>query len=237
MKCNLTPQLMKALTAVRTEVKVAKSQFNQFGEFAYRSVEDLTSALNPVCAKHGCGYAMSDRVEVVEGRFYVVATVLFYCEASPEGYIMAEGRAREVEAKKGMDGAQITGACSSYARKYALCGLFGIDSGEDPDQMDNRQSKAPQKPNAKAAAQAVETMANAAVTTNHASPETSAKLKDAATAFADITGKTVSEVMTAVSQTEAMRAVGWKRGDMTEEQATMATAVIQGWIMKKKGNN
>lgn len=138
---------LRALSSVRAALKVKKSQRNSFGGYNYRSLEDITSAVNPICAENECGYFLSDSIEQVGERVYVKATATFYAHEGCEPFSVT-ACAREELSKKGMDAAQVTGAASSYARKYALCGLFGIDSGEDPDQTDNRaQKKRPQSKN------------------------------------------------------------------------------------------
>lgn len=237
MEFNLTPKLMSCLTAVRSELKVSKGQYNKFGGYAYRSLEDITLALNPICQKYRCGYSLSDTVEQRGDRFYVVAHAMFYCEDDPEAYLIVTGEARECEAKKGMDDAQLTGSCSSYARKYALCGLFGIDSGEDPDQMDNRQSrsKAPSKKAPHKVSASKSEAEHAAVKQfSPVTQETASALDDAATAFADIAGKTKSDVFNAVKKSRSVVEAGYAGGDMSEEQAKTALSVVRGWISKKK---
>ena len=134
------PSLYKKLTAVRSAVSVPKGQRNTFAGYDYRSLEDITKAVNPVCQANGCGYFLSDNPEEIAGRVYIKATATFYADDS-EATLAVTAYARECEHKKGMDDAQLTGASSSYARKYALCGLFAIDGGDDPDKMDNRPRK------------------------------------------------------------------------------------------------
>lgn len=126
------------LLQIQAELKVPKGQTNSFGGYKYRSCEDIVEAVKPLCMKHGMVLTLSDTVEEVGGRVYVrsVAT-LREIEREDIAFtnmaITAEGWAREAETKKGMDDAQITGSASSYARKYALNGLFAIDDTKDPD--------------------------------------------------------------------------------------------------------
>lgn len=237
MEFNLTSKLMSCLTAVRSELKVSKGQYNKFGGYAYRSLEDITLALNPICQKHRCGYSLSDTIEQQGDRFYVVAHAMFYCEDDPEAYLIVAGEARECEAKKGMDDAQLTGSCSSYARKYALCGLFGIDSGEDPDKMDNRPAKGKttsEKASRKASAAKSEAEHAAVKQFTPVTPETASVLDDAAVAFADIAGKTKTDVFNAVRKSRSVVEAGYTGGDMSEEQAKAALNVVRGWISRKK---
>lgn len=125
----------EALSAVQSDIAVPKNRTNKFGGYSYRNAEDIMEAVKPACKKHGAAFFVSDSVEYIEGRFYIVATATF---SAGGDIVQAKGYARECDSKKGMDEAQITGSASSYARKYALCGLFGIDGQDDPDAMDNR---------------------------------------------------------------------------------------------------
>ena len=127
---------MSILSNIQVELKAPKSQYNSFGKYKYRSLEDIQEALKPLLQKYGCYLVISDSIEMIGDRFYVVATATLYEEnnkivASNQAY------ARESQTKKGMDDSQITGATSSYARKYALNGLFCIDDTKDADTMDN----------------------------------------------------------------------------------------------------
>ena len=118
------------LNLIQSELKAPKNQRNTFGNYNYRSAEDILEAVKPLLAKHECTMTISDTIVEVGGRVYVKATATFL-----DGDNMTEvcAFAREEETKKGMDAAQITGSASSYARKYALNGLFLIDDTKDPD--------------------------------------------------------------------------------------------------------
>lgn len=120
------------LAAVQRELKAPKGQYNSFGKYKYRSCEDILEALKPVLGKHGCAVTLSDEVAQVGERFYIRATAsIMDCESGERAFNTAF--AREDADKKGMDGSQITGTASSYARKYALNGLFLIDDTKDAD--------------------------------------------------------------------------------------------------------
>lgn len=121
---------MKKLIEIQSELKAPKNQRNTFGNYNYRSAEDILEAVKPLLLKHECTMTISDTIVEVGGRVYVKATATFL-----EGDNITEvsAFAREEETKKGMDAAQITGSASSYARKYALNGLFLIDDTKDPD--------------------------------------------------------------------------------------------------------
>ena len=123
---------MSILQQIQSELKAPKGQKNNFGNYSYRSAEDILSAVKPLLQKHEVSIIISDDIVGVEGRVYVKATAtLFDC-----GLVLlaqSTGFAREALTKKGMDDAQITGSASSYARKYALNGLLCIDDTKDPD--------------------------------------------------------------------------------------------------------
>ena len=120
------------LMTVQTKLRAPKGQYNQFGHYSYRSCEDILEALKPLLAEVGAIVNVSDEVKLIGNRFYVEATAMFLdCETGDS--IIARASAREDESKKGMDLAQVTGSVSSYARKYALNGLFAIDDNKDSD--------------------------------------------------------------------------------------------------------
>ncbi len=133
---------MKELIEIQSELKAPKGQFNKFGNFKYRSCEDILEALKPLLKKTGTALIMTDEIRVVADRFYIEAVVkLFKGEVS----VTVKGLAREPESRKGMDSAQITGATSSYARKYALSGLFAIDDNKDTDHSNGDSQPDPAK--------------------------------------------------------------------------------------------
>ncbi|WP_314347071.1 ERF family protein [Fusobacterium massiliense] len=124
--------IYEKLLNVQTELKAPKNQFNKFGGFKYRSCEDILEALKPVLSKYKLAMIITDDIITVNNRNYVKATVKLF-NTEKEEFIENSAIAREEESKKGMDGSQITGASSSYARKYALNGLFAIDDTKDSD--------------------------------------------------------------------------------------------------------
>lgn len=127
---------MSKLAEIQEAVKAPKNKNNSFGKYKYRNFEDICEAVKPVLAKFDADLTVSDSIENVGNRFYLVATATLSVDGKT---YQAKGYAREGESKTGMDVAQLTGACSSYARKYALCALFLIDGSEDFDEMDNRE--------------------------------------------------------------------------------------------------
>lgn len=122
--------MIEILQKVQTELKAPKDLYNSFGGFKYRSAEGILEAVKPILAAHGLTLTLSDEVVCVGDHNYIKATATIMRDG---GSLSVSAYAREPESKKGMDSAQITGAASSYARKYALNGLFLIDDTKDPD--------------------------------------------------------------------------------------------------------
>ena len=123
------------LAKVQAELKAPKNQYNSFGKYAYRSAEDILSAAKPLCVANGLLLTLSDEIKEIGGRIYVEATATATDTENDNSFVSATASAREPQDKKGMDDSQITGAASSYARKYALNGLFAIDDTKDADTM------------------------------------------------------------------------------------------------------
>lgn len=136
----------RTLQAIQTELKAPKGQYNKFGNYKYRSCEDILEAVKPILAKYGATIIITDDIEVRGDRYYVRATAVLRVGEKVIGTTQAF--AREPEEKRGMDTSQITGTASSYARKYALNGLLLIDDTKDEDSNELREEKA-----AKAASQ------------------------------------------------------------------------------------
>lgn len=125
--------LYEKLSEVQARLKVPKAQYNEFGRYGYRSCEDILEAVKPLCREMKLVLTISDEIVMVGPRFYTKATATLRDAEKPDDSIAVSAFAREEEGKKGMDGAQVTGAASSYARKYALNGLFDIDDTKDSD--------------------------------------------------------------------------------------------------------
>lgn len=121
---------MKQLVEIQNELKAPKSQFNKFGGYKYRNAEDILEAVKPLLFKHKCTLTISDDIVCAGDRIYVKSTAIISNGADS---ISVSAFAREPEAQKGMSESQITGASSSYARKYALNGMFAIDDTKDSD--------------------------------------------------------------------------------------------------------
>ncbi|EME8143314.1 ERF family protein [uncultured Enterococcus sp.] len=119
------------VVTIQTELKAPKGQFNKFGNYKYRSLEDINEALKPLLAREQLQLTVSDELVLIGDRYYVKATATI--SDSDGNYVEVHGYARESKDKKGMDDSQITGTASSYARKYAMNGLFLIDDTKDAD--------------------------------------------------------------------------------------------------------
>lgn len=118
------------LAIIQSKVKAPKGQFNSFGKYHYRSAEDILEAVKQVVNPMGYSITISDTIICAGDRYYIKATATL---SNGKESWSVDGYAREEESKKGMDGSQVTGASSSYARKYALCGLFAMDDTKDSD--------------------------------------------------------------------------------------------------------
>ena len=129
------------LVKIQAELKAPKNQMNAFGKYKYRSAEDIIEAVKPILFKNNCALLISDEIVQVSDRVYVKATAMLIDENNEELPIKVYGWAREEEVKKGMDAAQITGSASSYARKYALNGLFAIDDTKDADSTNEHKDE------------------------------------------------------------------------------------------------
>ena len=129
--------IYEKLLNIQVELKCNKNQYNSFGKYKYRSCEDILEAVKPICKKYNCTLILSDTLENIGERYYIKATALLIDTESEDDLeahsISNTAYAREELEKKGMDGSQITGTASSYARKYALNGLFNIDDTKDAD--------------------------------------------------------------------------------------------------------
>lgn len=128
----------RKLSNIIAELKASKGQYNSFGKYKYRSAEDILEAVKPLINKYGLYAKLSDEILLIGDRYYVQATATITDGVHEE---KAMGLAREPLSKKGMDESQITGTASSYARKYALNGLYQIDDTKDSDTDEHRQEK------------------------------------------------------------------------------------------------
>ena len=133
------------LLVVQQKLKANKTQWNDFGKYNYRSCEDILEAVKPLLASANLTLRLTDEVVAVGGRIYVQARAIL-CAVDSGEEVQTVAYAREDDTKKGMDGCQITGAASSYARKYALNGLFCIDDAKDSDFTNAQPKDQPKEP-------------------------------------------------------------------------------------------
>lgn len=126
-------EIYNKLNFIQQNLKAPKDQFNSFGGYKYRSCESILEAVKPALAETETTVTLSDGIEAVGGRVYVRSTATLTDIKNPHDCITVTAYAREEDTKKGMDASQVTGAASSYARKYALNGLFCIDDNKDSD--------------------------------------------------------------------------------------------------------
>ena len=136
---------MTRVAKVQAELKAPKNQYNTFGKYKYRSCEDILEAAKPLCVQHGIVLTVNDTVDLIGDRYYIRATATLH-DTESDATLSNEASAREENEKKGMDAAQLSGATSSYARKYALNGLFSIDDTKDADTDEFTTQSAAKKP-------------------------------------------------------------------------------------------
>lgn len=134
--------IYEKLMNVQASLKAPKGQYNSFGKYKYRSCEDIVESVKPLLKQYGLMLCMTDEVIQVGERFYIKATATVF-DIADGNVVVVSALAREEETKKGMDGSQVTGASSSYARKYALNGLFAIDDTKDSDSTNTHGQDAP----------------------------------------------------------------------------------------------
>lgn len=132
---------LEILTAIQTKLVAPKNQYNSFGKYNYRNVEDILEALKPLLAEYQSAVTLTDEMVIVGDRIYLQATAILH---TPHGTIPNTAYAREPSERKGMDPAQVSGATSSYARKYALGGLFACDDNKDPDHNNKGEKENPE---------------------------------------------------------------------------------------------
>lgn len=137
--------ILEKLNIIQSKLKAPKGQYNKFGNYAYRSCEDILEALKPLLAETKTVLTIRDDIEFIGDRYYLRAICTLHDAESGEK-IENAAYARETDTKKGMDAAQITGSVSSYARKYALNGLFSIDDTKDSDSNENQRQTNSGKP-------------------------------------------------------------------------------------------
>lgn len=236
------------LADVQHELSVPKGRTNKFGGYTYRSLEDINAAAKTVCEKHRCGYVFRDEIVPMSAgddvRWYLKATVEFFAEGCA-AHVESTAMAREEDMKKGIDEAQITGLASSYARKYAACALFAIDSGEEVDAMDNGgknaggsvrpRERAYKRDNEKREGSTVPSVVVSQSASQPASEEKMSALMASALEYATLRGRKTADVISALDDTKRLKAMGASAADgYTEAQADAAIGILEGWIAKAK---
>lgn len=144
--------IYEKLMNIQKELKAPKGQYNSFGKYKYRSCEDILESVKPLLEKYKVTIILTDKLEQIGERYYIRATAILF-DTESDNSIENTAYAREEETKKGMDGSQITGTSSSYARKYALNGLLLIDDTKDADTdeftKENNKGKTKEEPKEK----------------------------------------------------------------------------------------
>lgn len=140
--------IYEKLSNIQAQLKASKNQWNKFGRYYYRNCEDILEAVKPLCFKNRTTLTLKDEVTLIGNRYYIKAYATLQDWDSDKN-IVVEAIARESDTKKGMDDCQITGTASSYARKYALNGLFNIDDSKDSDTNENKTEKEEREKEAK----------------------------------------------------------------------------------------
>ena len=147
--------IYEKLSAIQVKLNAPKKQYNSYGRYNYRSCEDILEGLKPHLEETKTAVTVNDEIVLIGERYYVKATATLHdCESDKS--VSNTAYAREEITKKGMDASQITGSTSSYARKYALNGLFCIDDVKDADTRDNRQKEAEEQAKAESEAKDIE---------------------------------------------------------------------------------
>lgn len=221
-----------ALQAVQRELKAPKSQYNSFGKYNYRSCEDIVEGVKPLLNENGLILTMSDEIVSVADRVYVKATCKVTDIATGDS-VETTAMAREPMEKKGMDSAQVTGTSSSYARKYALNGLFAIDDTKDADTNEYRQTaqNAPQQ--AKQSKPSNYTKAPAKTATNGAQDAMRVK------AMQDLT-KEMHRMGVSGAEVSAIAGVHFNKTsttEMTTNEICQLTNSLEEWILAESKAN
>lgn len=187
--------LYEKVSKLQAELKCNKSQYNSFGKYNYRSCEDITEAIKPYLTQLGLALIMNDEVVFIDGRFYIKSTATLINTEDGEK-ISSTAYAREEDAKKGMDASQVTGAASSYSRKYALNALLCLDDTKDAD-ASNTHSKESTTPNIQSRPQQRPTN-NQTSSRNSTSANVSITLEEATNTImpaGKFAGKTLGEIL------------------------------------------
>lgn len=170
--------IYEKLSAIQAELNAPKNQYNSYGGFYYRNCEDILNALKPLCKAQKTVLVIADNLLQIGDRYYVESVATLH-DLESKDHIEVTAYAREEETKKGMDGSQVTGASSSYARKYALNGLFCIDDAKDSDYTNGIQNAPKAAPQAQKQPESVNTRSE------QKTPQNGAKCQECGTWISD----------------------------------------------------
>lgn len=227
-------EIYKKLFEIQQNLKAPKGQYNSFGNYKYRSAEDILEAVKPHLAetktvlvmndeirREGC-YRKTEDYDTIEDYMFIRATATLYDTETGE-HVEASAWAKHPKQKKGMDDSQVTGTASSYARKYALNGLFAIDDTKDADALEPDRAE-PKRKTPTSKAKATETPIQPSTSQKQRSPKLQ-ELFDAMTALSERTGKTVAELAK-----ECAAAIGVEK--ISEDLSTGGFAAAKNWVGK-----
>jgi len=195
--------IYEELGKIQKALKAPKNQFNDFGKYKYRSCEDILEALKPI-TPNGMAFVIHDEIVFVGTRHYVKAVAAFHSNGEK---VECSALAREPESKKGMDESQITGAASSYARKYALNGLLLIDDTKDADSTNKHDKEEKKDPRIA-----------------HDKPAPGASMTDKQSAFIIKIGMGLKDPYSPLSKAEVVELVRWKAGQLGVDPKSKAVA-------------
>ena len=183
--------ITSALVDIQNKLKAPKSQHNDFGNYYYRSLEDITEAVKPYLKEHNCVLVFGDELTLIGDRYYVKATATL---SNGEGSVSTSAMAREPLSKKGMDESQITGTASSYARKYAANGLFALDDTKDADTNEHHDEVEASEKKAKSTSKKRASTANSKASTDSDNAEERKELRQKIIAYGKEHGMTNVEI-------------------------------------------
>lgn len=221
---------------IQQQLKCGKDSVNDFGKYRYRTCSAILEAVKPLLGP--ATLTITDELVMTGDRYYIRA-VATYRNAEEGEEFVATAYAREPESKKGMDDSQVTGAASTYARKYALCGLLAIDdSSSDPDATNRHEGAQEPRRRQKAADEGNGAKPSAIVSqaaSQPASADTMNELMRLASEYAEMRGRKAADVIAALDSTKRLQAMGANSGDgYTQAQAEAATMIVRGWIEKEE---
>lgn len=219
---------------IQQKLKCGKDSVNDFGKYRYRTCSAILEAVKPLLGP--ATITITDELVMIGERYYVRAVATYHNSEEGEAFT-ATAYAREPQSKKGMDESQVTGAASTYARKYALCGLLAIDdSSSDPDATNRHEGaqepRIRQKDTDEGKGAKTSVIVSQAAS-QPASADTMNELMRLATEYAEMRGRKAADVISALDASKRLKAMGASSGNgYTEAQARAAIIVVKGWIEK-----